>query len=375
MALTSVPHSVWGKIAPTFMVSAYLDELLQASQPGRVGLALVAIAPVGERHFADVDVAMRVDGQPVRRHELARLEPGRALAQPRQHLALVTVDADPRPDVGHVVVDAHAAADLADVEAALRAGLHEQARGTVHVVPLGLELAVPVEHLDAMVLAVGDVDPAVPATADVVRNVELAGIGAGLAPRAEQRAVRSELVDARVAVAVRDVEIALRRERSVRAAVKRLAAHVGFRRAGDAERQQHLAVQRAVPDGVVAVIGQPDRVVRGHVDAVRPTKHPFAPGTQKIAVPVEHDHRVLAPIERVHPVLLVDSDRSDVGVEFAPPAQLRPLIDDLVTMWTRAQDDRHHTSPLYCPLHYPRASGESGARGPGSMVTSWSVPV
>src|SRR6266481_4594353 len=200
MALTSVPHSVCGKMAPTFMASAHLDELLQASQPWRGCLALVAIAPVGERHFADVDVATRVDSQPMRRHELARLEPGRALAQPRQHLALVTVDADPRSDVGHVVVDAHTAADLADVEAALRAGLHEQARGTVHVVPLGLELAVAV-------------------AADVVRNVELAGIGAGLAPRAEQRAVRGELVDTGVAIAVGDVEIALRRERGVRAAV------------------------------------------------------------------------------------------------------------------------------------------------------------
>src|SRR5438093_13100821 len=111
MALTSVPHSVCGKMAPTFMASAHLDELLQASQPGRVGLALVAIAPVGERHFADVDVAMRVDGQPVRRHELARLEPGRALAQSRQHLPLLTADADPRPDVGRLAVDPHAAPD------------------------------------------------------------------------------------------------------------------------------------------------------------------------------------------------------------------------------------------------------------------------
>src|SRR6266852_9581979 len=233
MALTSVPHSVCGKMAPTFMASAHVDELLQASQPWRGCLALVAIAPVGERHFADVDVATRVDSQPMRRHELARLEPGRALAQPRQHLALVTVDADPRSYVVYVVVDAHTAADLADVEAALRTGLHEQARGTVHVVPLRLELAVAVEHLDAMVLAVGDVDPPVRVAADVVRDVELARVGAGLTPRAEQRAVRRVLVHARVAIAVGDVEIALWRQRRVRAPVKRLAAHVGLRRAGD----------------------------------------------------------------------------------------------------------------------------------------------
>src|SRR3990167_3413936 len=85
--------------------SAYLGELLQASQPGRVGLALVAIAPVGERHLADVDVAAGVDREPAGRDELARLEPGRALAQSRQHLALATVDADPRPDVGDLVDD------------------------------------------------------------------------------------------------------------------------------------------------------------------------------------------------------------------------------------------------------------------------------
>jgi len=47
-----------------------------------------------------------------------------------------------------------------------------------------------------MVLAVGDIDPAVGVAADVVGDVELAGIGAGLAPRAEQRAVRRERVDA-----------------------------------------------------------------------------------------------------------------------------------------------------------------------------------
>jgi hypothetical protein len=77
-----------------------------------------------------IDVAARIDGEPVRRDELARLEPRGALAQARQHLALSAVDADPWPDVGHVVVDAQPAADLADVKAWLGAALQEQARGT-----------------------------------------------------------------------------------------------------------------------------------------------------------------------------------------------------------------------------------------------------
>src|SRR4029453_18397030 len=151
--------------------SAYLDELLEATKPGRGRLVLVAIAPVGEGDLADIDVAARIDRQAVRRHELTRLDAGRANAQPRQHLTLVAVDADPRSDVRHVVIDAHAAADLANVEAALGPAFHVEPRRPVHVVPLRLEPAVALENLSAMVLAVGHVHPAVGVAADVVRNV------------------------------------------------------------------------------------------------------------------------------------------------------------------------------------------------------------
>ena len=50
----------------------------------------------------------------------------------------------------------------------------------MHVVPLGFEIAVAVEDLDAVVLPVGDIDPAVRVAGDVVRDVELSGIGPGL---------------------------------------------------------------------------------------------------------------------------------------------------------------------------------------------------
>ena len=52
----------------------------------------------------------------------------------------------------------------------------------MHVVPLRLVFTVSVKHLDSVVLAVGDIDPAVRIATDIVRDVELAGIGAGLAP-------------------------------------------------------------------------------------------------------------------------------------------------------------------------------------------------
>src|SRR5213593_708677 len=63
--------------------SARLHEFLQAAQPGRVRVLLVAVPPVGERHLADVDVAPRIDSETVGRHELARLEPGGPIPESR----------------------------------------------------------------------------------------------------------------------------------------------------------------------------------------------------------------------------------------------------------------------------------------------------
>src|SRR4030095_5683196 len=100
--------------------SAPLPELLQAAQPGG---DRTPAAPVGERDLAHVDVAARVDRETVGRDELAQLEPGRAIPQPGEELALAAVDAHARPDVGHVVVDRHARPDLPHVEAALGARL------------------------------------------------------------------------------------------------------------------------------------------------------------------------------------------------------------------------------------------------------------
>src|SRR5262249_59457300 len=104
--------------------------------------------------------------------------PGRAAAEAREELARVAVDAHAGSDVGHIVVHAHAAADLADVEAALRAALQVEPGGAMHVDPLRLELAVAGEDRDAVVLAVGDVEPAVGVAEDVVGDVTLARIGA-----------------------------------------------------------------------------------------------------------------------------------------------------------------------------------------------------
>src|SRR6185437_4416749 len=81
--------------------------------------------------------------------------------------------------------------------------------------PLGDELAVLVENLDAAVRAVGDKDAPLTVQRDAVRHVELAGSLALLAPGLQHLAVGRELDDAGVrarAVPVGDKDRAVGRD-------------------------------------------------------------------------------------------------------------------------------------------------------------------
>src|SRR5947208_1342967 len=87
------------------------------------------------------------------------------------------------PRLGMSRVDCGGGADLADVADRPVTVGHIHAARPVQVLPLGLEFAIAIEHLNTVVLAVDDIDPAVGIGADIVDNVELALAGAGLAPR------------------------------------------------------------------------------------------------------------------------------------------------------------------------------------------------
>jgi hypothetical protein len=151
-------------------------------------------------------------------------------------------------------------------------------------------------------------------------------------------------MDPRVAVAVGDVEVAARRQSGMGAAVERLAAHIRLGLAGDAEGHQHFAVERAFAHRVIAVVGQPDRIVRAHMDAVGPVEHPFAPGAQQIALGIEDRDRMLAAIEGVDPVLAVDADRRTVTQrDFL--RHLRPILVDLEGVLAASELNRHASSP------------------------------
>src|SRR6516225_4087459 len=297
------------------------------------------LRPAGPRHLADIDIAMRVDRQSVRRKEFAEIGSSRGLSETADQLTLIVDDADSWPDIRDVAADRRGRADLADIKDRLVAVWHAEAARAMQILPLGLVFAVAVEHLHAVVLAVGDIDPASGIAADIVNDIELALAGAGRAPGEQQLAVRRVCVDTGIAVAVRDVDVAVRRQRGVGAAVERLTRHVGRRLARHAELQQHLAVERDLAHEVPAIVGQEYRVVRRHVDAMRPRILPFAPRAQKIALAVEDHHWVLAAIEDVDVVLAVDADPADF---FERPAigELRPIGVDLISIVAAAHNHR-----------------------------------
>src|SRR3977135_3559569 len=124
------------------------------------------------------------------------------------------------------------------------------------------------------------------------------------------------------------------------AAVERLAAHIGGWLAGDAQGHQHAAGPCSTPRGVVAVIGQPDRVVGRDMNAVRPGEDALAPGAQQIAVLVEYRDRVVAAIEGVYIFLRVGSDR---GATAEPDLvrDLRPVLVALEIPPAAAEPLRH----------------------------------
>src|SRR5262252_7044831 len=192
-----------------FTLLYHLPELVQRAQITWSWLVSESLRPVGPRHLADIEVAVAVHRKPMRRQELGWTKARAKPAESRNALPRVVDNGDPRAKVRHIAAHRLHGAEFADVADRALAGWHEQAARTVQVVPLRLVLAVAVEHLHAMVLAIGHIHPAVGIAGDVVRDVELARIGAGTAPGEEQPSIRRVFVHARIAIAVGHINVAL----------------------------------------------------------------------------------------------------------------------------------------------------------------------
>ncbi len=233
----------------------------------------------------------------------------------------------------------------------------------MQIIPLRLVFAVAIEHLDAVVFTIGDIDKTVGVGCDVVDDIELAGIAARLAPGFYQPAVGRIFVHASVAITVRDINLALRRQRGVGAAVEWFAAHERRRLVRDADGQQHLAVNSAFAHGMVAIVGAIEIVVRIDVQSMRPGEQAFAPAPDKIAFAVEHHHRMGTAVEHVDAVLAVDRDRSNVR-EIPPLRQFCPVLHHAVAMLGGAENDRHAFSPR-CGARLVRRRARQVSQRPG----------
>src|SRR6185503_18322530 len=170
-----------------------------------------------------------------------------------------------------------------------------------------------------------------------------------------------EFVDARVAVAVAHVDVTARRKRRVRAAVEGRAAHVGRRLPRHAKLEQHLALGGALPHHVPAVVGAVEDVVRVDVQPVRARKGSLAPRADEVALAVEHDHRVLAAVEYVDPVLAVHRDGGDV-LEFPALGQLRPVLEHAIPMVSATEDHWWPMLKSLRPLRSLPFTSHSGRR-------------
>ena len=147
----------------------------------------------------------------------------------------------------------------------------------MQVVPLGLVLAVAVEHLNAMVLPVGDINPALFIGANVVHDVELPGITTRLAPGEEQFTVGRILVHAGVAIAVGNIDLSFGGESYMGAAVKRLAALIGRRLTRDTQGENDFSIQGALSYCMIAIIAQKNRFVGTYRGTVRPFEDTLSP--------------------------------------------------------------------------------------------------
>ena len=235
-------------------------------------------------------------------------------------------------------------ADIDEFLVALRVQI--QARRARHVRPLRFELALRAEYLDAMVFAVGDIDPAVLVHADIVHDVELTWVVARFAPREQVLAVRRILVHRRVGVAVAHIEIAVARvECDMRRRVERLAAHRRRRLPRRADGHQHFAVRRHLANGVVAIVHAPQIAVRTYGDTVRVGENAVSPSPLHIAFRVEHNHRMRAAIEHIHIVVGVHIDGGRFLVSRAfrqiAPVIARHFIDPF------ARTKQYHSSILH----------------------------
>src|SRR5262249_17921218 len=215
-----------------------------------------------------------------------------------------------------------------------------EAAWAVQIIPLGLVIALLVEDLDAVILAVGDIHVTLAVGTDAVWQVELPRIDARVAPREQMLPVGRVFMNSGVAIAIRDIELAaLWIDRYLGRPVERLPAHPRRRLAAHAERHEQLAIQSELADPMPVIVYTVEHsaqlLVFGQGQAMRAPEEPFAPGPNEAAVLLEDHQRMLGAAENIDAIVGVHLS-VDCLADIPALGQPRPVAYFLVDIIARA---------------------------------------
>src|SRR5215469_3180185 len=116
------------------------------------------------------------------REELGWPHPRPQPAQPCNALTGMIDNRHSRSEIGDMATDRLHRSQFANVADRTLARGHEQPARPMQVVPLGLVFAIAIEHLDPMVLAIGNIHPTIRIARNVVSDVELTRISTWRTP-------------------------------------------------------------------------------------------------------------------------------------------------------------------------------------------------
>ena len=159
-------------------------------------------------------------------------------------------------------------------------------------------------------------------------------------------------MDSSIAIAIRDIDVAIGREGGMRATAERLSAHEGGRLAFIADCEQQMPVQREFADGMVAVVGQIDALVRPDMRAVGIDELAMPPAGLELAMVIEHHNRMLATVEQIDVVLGIHGNARDI-LEFDIGRQLAPILQRTKRVGGRTHDQIRRRTEWLCHVSSP----------------------
>jgi len=268
--------------------------------------------------FSDVNGAVFVDRDAVGHLELAG--PGSFRAEAVENLALEGHDED---FIGSAV---------GDEKAIVGSDVHSEGSKAAEEAD---EFSVLVEDLDAVVLAVADVDESFGIDPDRVGKIKLGFAGAFFAPGEFEFSVSIGADDAGVAVAISDEDVTVLCKGDVGGLVE--VACIGSFDIAFAEGEKRFAGGAEFDDGVVFVVGCPDRALRIAAQTVGGVEEVGAEGANEFSGGCQHEDRCLAAVEDDEIALAVHFNAGG-GAEFEVGRELGEAGNGCVGGFSRGED-------------------------------------